>query len=260
MKDINPASYAFNFPTTGADGLYFDLIIYGDIDEDELTWSPVMHEGITATVKKIAARDSWAWVLGNMTPDEEEFFNSHIFMRVTLTGPEARTQWYNSYPSLIAKPRLPQTFELVGKDRKGNEVVKYGFVLQKWFVTRGDGRKSQPEQISWCSRLGYRLSQARDLTNSVCSPRDVIHNNCQGIVTSTPSSDLNGYKFNIGAFLTEWGYTPLYTGAGFYSDVWVSDELDNRRFIMLIDTGGIHGARKSETFYEDDRNAICTIP
>lgn len=240
--------------------MYFDLIIYGDIDEDELTWSPVTHEGITATVKKIAARDSWAWPQWSSSwsdhiLDKDEFFNSHIFMRVTLTGPEARRQWYNSYPSPIAKPRLPRTFELVGKDREGNEVVKYGFVLQKWFVTRGDGWKSQPEQISWCSRLGYRLSQARDLTNSVCSPRDDIYN-CQGIVTATPSSSSHSVERRIGAgLLADWGSIMMYTGAGFYSDAWVSDELDNRRFWLEIDTGGISGTRKNGNL-----GAICTIP
>ncbi|MWP61654.1 hypothetical protein GQ593_04715, partial [Gilliamella sp. Pas-s25] len=57
-KDTNPASYALNFPTTGANGLYFDLVIYGYVDG--LTWTPVTHEGITATVKQITRMESLA--------------------------------------------------------------------------------------------------------------------------------------------------------------------------------------------------------
>jgi hypothetical protein len=51
VPSINPESYNLNFPTTGAHNLYFDLLITGDIEE--LTWEPVTHEGITATVTNV---------------------------------------------------------------------------------------------------------------------------------------------------------------------------------------------------------------
>ncbi|OCG12804.1 hypothetical protein A9G24_08370 [Gilliamella sp. App6-5] len=103
-KNINPASYALNFPTTGANGLYFDLIIYGDGDVDGLTWTPVTHEGITATVRPITRMESLArnrdWLLTKYP---------FSFVRVTLTDPDASTQRGNPHPSRIPVPRLPQT-------------------------------------------------------------------------------------------------------------------------------------------------------
>ncbi|OCG41922.1 hypothetical protein A9G25_04095 [Gilliamella sp. Bif1-4] len=57
VQSINPKSYNQNFPTTGLDGLYFDLLITG-IEPEELTWEPVTHEGITATVT--IPNDKWS--------------------------------------------------------------------------------------------------------------------------------------------------------------------------------------------------------
>ncbi|WP_141674947.1 hypothetical protein, partial [Gilliamella sp. Bif1-4] len=102
VQSINPESYNQNFPTTGAHNLYFDLLITG-IEPEELTWEPVTLGGITATVTNVVAKDWWL-------PYEDW----GVVARVKLTGPEARTQRNNPKPSQIAKPQLPQTFELVG--------------------------------------------------------------------------------------------------------------------------------------------------
>ncbi|WP_167370084.1 hypothetical protein, partial [Gilliamella bombi] len=145
VQSTNPESYSLNFPTTGAHNLYFDLLITGDIEE--LTWEPVTHEGITATVTSVAADNtSNHWI----------FAEDRFVARVMLTGPEARNQWDNPNPSPIAKPQLPQTFELVGRDIYGIEVVKYGFELRQWFVTRGLRKDSLSNQSTWCNSLGYR--------------------------------------------------------------------------------------------------------
>jgi hypothetical protein len=64
VQSINPESYNQNFPTTGAHNLYFDLLITG-IEPEELTWEPVTHEGITATVTNVVANDEWI-------PDEDK--------------------------------------------------------------------------------------------------------------------------------------------------------------------------------------------
>jgi len=47
-QSITPSSYGLNFPTTGANGLYFDLEIGGN--NKDLYWEPVTHSGITATM------------------------------------------------------------------------------------------------------------------------------------------------------------------------------------------------------------------
>ncbi|NUF48407.1 hypothetical protein [Gilliamella sp. ESL0250] len=235
VQSINPESYNLNFPTTGAHNLYFDLLITGDVEE--LTWEPVTHEGITATVTNVVAREWWV-------PGEDE---GQVVARVRLTGPEASNQWDNPNPSRIAKPwLLPQTFELVGRDIYGGEVVKYGFVLRQWFVNRGGQLKTYSDQLAWCNSLGYRMPRVRDLTNS-------NYNN----LGATPSSSGNHYKRHIGAgFFTEWGGMSYYTDAGFVRNFyWTSDATGSGQFDVLSGDGYF-----TSLFASNSRYGLCTAP
>ncbi|OCG63446.1 hypothetical protein [Gilliamella sp. GillExp13] len=234
VQSTNPESYNLNFPTTGAHNLYFDLLITGDIEE--LTWEPVTHEGITATVTNVVANDKWL-------PDEDK---GQVVARVKLTGPDASNQWYNPNPSRIAKPWLPQKFELVGRDIYGGEVVKYGFVLRQWLVNRGSQRKIYSEHLAWCNSLGYRMPRVRDLTNS-------NYNN----LGATPSSSGAHYKRHIGAgFFTEWGYLPYYTDVGFVDGgCWTSDATGSDQFYVFSDVGYVYS-----TSFSNSRYGLCTAP
>ena len=247
FESIHPESYSLNFPTTGGHNLYFDLLISG-VDIKELTWEPITLGGITATVTNVVANDKWI-------PDEDK---GQVVARVKLTGPEARNQWYNPHPNPIAKPQLPQTFELVGRDiNTGDEVVKYGFKLKQWFVNRGGKYDTAPAQTTWCSRLGYRLTQVRDLTNAVRTASFPIS-------SATPSSSENYYQRRIGAgFFTEWGYMSHYANADFaYSThshygYWTINAIPNRQFYVYSDTGYINSNHMGATF---GYYAVCTTP
>jgi hypothetical protein len=234
VQSINPESYNLNFPTTGAHNLYFDLLITG-IDVRDLTWKPVTHEGITATVTNVVPNDYWI-------PDEDR---GQVVARVKLIGPEARNQWLNPNPNPIAKPRLPQTFELVGRDRDGVEVVKYGFVLRQWFVNRGDQFETYSDQLAWCNSLGYRMPRVRDLTNS-------NYNN----LGATPSSGRNRYQRHIGAgFFTEWGLVTNYTDSGFlHHDYWASDATGSYPFNVYSYSGGV------PSYSVSGSKGLCTAP
>ncbi|WP_141673017.1 hypothetical protein [Gilliamella sp. App6-5] len=251
-QSTHPASYALNFPTTGADGLYFDLDIAG-VDASELIWEPVTHEGITATVEWQHITDGWSvWMDG---PEE--------VTRVTLAGPKLNNSWLAelpSYPGLVYKPNLPQTFELVGKDREGNEVVTYGFVLHQWFLARdaeGDGDVSHAE---WCNGLGYRLPKVKDLTNAVCLDYDHDPDNdeCYGAVGATPSSSGNYYQRQIGAgFFTEWGKMRYYFKAGFSDDGYpVTDPTGDDTFFAVVTFDGSVFRNPSYVIYE----GLCVTP
>ncbi|OCG07845.1 hypothetical protein A9G13_06430 [Gilliamella sp. wkB178] len=185
VQSTTPSSYSRNFPTTGANNLYFDLDISG-INGSALRWPSVSQGGITAA----------------MTPSPANANN----IRVTLTGPRATaSQQRSDTPSRVATSTLPQTFVLVGKDSSNNEVVRYGFVLKQWFVNRGTITNSYYNTKSWCSGLGsgYRMPLVKDLTNRTSS----------------------GYQRNIGAGLfTEWGNMNNYTDAGFVSDYYWTNE------------------------------------
>ncbi|OCL24178.1 hypothetical protein A9G07_04890 [Gilliamella sp. wkB72] len=182
-----PSSYGRNFPTTGANGLYFDLDIRGV--SQPLSWSPVSHGGITATMSNPTATS----------------------VRVTLSGPYATLSQHSSdSPGPISKPTLPQTFELVGRDNNGNPIVKYGFTLKQWFVNRNSYFTNDPSDIlSWCNSIGYRMPRVNDLTNS----------NYRRL-GATPFSRGNYYQRRIGSgFFTEWGRM---SGSNIFGWYWAS--------------------------------------
>ena len=196
-QSVTPSSYGLNFPTTGGNGLHFDLLIGGV--SQALSWAPVKHSGIKATMTD----------------------STSTSVRVTLTGPVATpSQWYSDNPRRIDRPSLPQVFELVGRDSSGNAVVKYGFVLKQWFV---DSNGQTASVISpWCNRSGYRIPKIRDLTNSSCrrSTRFACENygNEINALTATPSSPTNMYQRHIGTgFFSEWS-GKIYGWYSYYTD------------------------------------------
>ncbi|NUF27908.1 hypothetical protein [Gilliamella sp. ESL0254] len=222
-QSTNPLYYNRNFPTTGADGLYFDLLIDG-VDASQLTWSPVTRGGITATVRNVIPHDEWI----------PSIDRGKVVARVRLSGPRASSsQISSSSPSRLTVPSLPQIFELVGRDRSGNE-VKYGFVLQKWFVNRRY-QGSQYNQLNWCRSLGYRLAKARDLTNAVYTGAS-----SWPISGATPSSSGNYYRRHIGAgFFTEWGATNFYVDLNMVFLYWTGDDSLSQGFDVSSSDGNI---------------------
>ncbi|MCX8586063.1 MULTISPECIES: hypothetical protein [unclassified Gilliamella] len=221
-QSTDPSLYGQNFPTTGLNGLYFDLLISGV--SQPLSWSPVSHEGITATMSNPTATS----------------------VRVTLSGPYAtESQINSSSPIPISKPTLPQTFELVGRDSNGAPVVKYGFTLKQWFVNRGTNRYSYSNTLSWCSRIGYRVPKVKDLTNTK-----------EYNLGATPSSPGSYYMRHIGSgFLAEWGIIGDYSGfdsfIGAYS--WTSDPNGGVMFIVFLNSGWL-------SFGYNDHHGFCTYP
>ncbi|NUF26850.1 hypothetical protein [Gilliamella sp. ESL0254] len=198
----DPSYYYENFPTTGADGLYFYLTIDG-ANASQFTWSVVTDGDITATV------DSYG--------------------KVTLHGPRASSAQINSdSPSPLDVPDLPQKFELVGRDSSGNE-VRYGFVLKQWFVNRGNNESSQSNQSTWCRGLGYRLPQIKDLVKYGCTS-----------LTGEPCSGSNNYTRIIDyGFFGEWGRMNYYADAGFGGYYWTSDASGSRGFAVRSSLGGV---------------------
>ncbi|SCB83248.1 hypothetical protein GA0061081_1021, partial [Gilliamella bombicola] len=248
VQSTNWSSYRLNFPTTGADGLYFDLDISG-VDASQLTWSVVTRGAIRATVswtrpRSDSHRDP---IWGTVQHDSWISDKSKNVTRVTLNGPRAdSTRIQSSNPSPLIVPSLPQTFVLVGSDRSGNE-VRYGFVLKQWFVHRGDKEGTLYEQSSWCSGLGYRTSQVKDLTNA-------SGGYWQGAM---PSSGFAGYQRRIGAgFFTEWGYIPHYASTGFLADsFWTGDHILNLGFTVYPASGDVGGYDVFRHHY-----GLCTVP
>ena len=219
-QSTGPSSYGRNFPTTGANGLYFDLLISGV--SQPLYWSSVSQGGITVTMSNSTATS----------------------VRVTLTGPYAtRSQRDSDSPGRISTPSLPQTFELVGRDNNGTSVVKYGFTLKQWFVHRGNRGSVYSSALSWCNSLGYRMPRVKDLTNS----------NSRNL-GATPSSPDDHYMRHIGSgFFTEWGRMRDYSGVGFDGYwYWTSDPILNTQLVVSNDNGYV-----ANSYYSD---GLCAYP
>ncbi|OCG67839.1 hypothetical protein A9G39_04410 [Gilliamella sp. Imp1-6] len=249
VQSTNPSSYGQNFPTTGSDGLYFDLDIIGAGDARQFSWRVITNGDIGATIR---------WRLSNQGVNEDRWITDKVkyVTRVTLHGPEARSQWNDANPSQITVPSLPQKFELVGRDSSGNE-LRYGFVLKQWFVNRGSKEVNVPRQTTWCDSLGYRMPKVSDLTNATCSGWNSV-SDCRGAVGATPSSGNNAYQRRIGAgFFTEWGYMDHYADADFVDGrYWTSDVKNNHsNFYVRGDRGDIYGINRTINYY-----GVCTTP
>ncbi|OCG07958.1 hypothetical protein A9G13_07075 [Gilliamella sp. wkB178] len=235
VQSTTPSSYSRNFPTTGANNLYFDLDISG-VNGSALTWPTVSQGGITATMTPLPYHPN--------------------YIRVTLTGPVATAaQISSATPGSVATPSLPQTFVLVGKDRRNREILKYGFKLQHWFVNRGDKKDTPANHSSWCSSLGggYRLPQVKDLTNAT-----------GGTWTggTPPSTTGNYYNRNIGAGLfAEWGYMYDYTAAGFANhDYWTRDTNRSNHFAVNSGSGSVSSSNPSDSDPSYSDNGVCAYP
>ncbi|OTQ66669.1 hypothetical protein [Gilliamella apis] len=235
-QSVTPSSYGSNFPTTGANGFYFDLDI-GGVSRQALSWAPVSHGGITATMTD--SPDYW-------------------MVRVTLTGPFApSSQWQVQYPS-VGRPSLPQVFELVGRDSSGNAVLKYGFELKQWFVVGGGGSHSFVS--SWCNNIGYRLPKVKDLTNGSClepnSDECRNYGNEINALTATPLSPIIFRSRHIGAgFFTEWGKMYRYTGANFSRWIYWTNDKNSNQIAFMVDAMFGYVSLESSTAH-----LVCVYP
>ncbi len=211
-QKTDPSSYGQNFPTTGANGLYFDLLITGS--SQPLSWSSLSQGGITVTMSNSTATS----------------------VRVTLMGPYATSsQHSSSSPGRVSTPSLPQTFELVGRDNNDNPVIKYGFTLKQWFVHRGNVAETNYSRVlSWCNSLGYQMPRVKDLSNAVRASDGIISG-------ATPPAPHNAYMRHIGSgFFTEWGKMVDYSGVGFNDSwFWTSDSNGSSQFFVDAMTGNL---------------------
>lgn len=231
-QSIASSTYDSNFPTTGSNGLYFDLAIKGA--SSALSWNTVTVGGITAT------------------PDLATITATSV--RYTLTGPVAdTTQIESNTPGLVAAPSLPAKFELIGTGK--GITVNYGFVLKKWFINRGAVGATAGTQASWCASAGYRIAKVNDLTNA--SGSVTVDGIAYSIPGALPASTANNYQRVInGGFASEWGNLRKYSGANFDNyNYWTSDVAGANQFLVSVAMGPVLSVQANGTLY-----AMCVRP
>ncbi|MBI0061774.1 hypothetical protein H3T83_11280, partial [Gilliamella sp. M0320] len=229
-QSVTPSSYGLNFPTTGAHNLSFDLW-FGGVSQ-ALSWAPVSHGGITATMTD----------------------STSTGVRVTLRGPFARNSVTN--PGRVNRPSLPQSFELVGRDSSGNAVVKYGFVLKQWFIivhpSFGVSSTTFNDALSWCNKTGYHLPKVKDLTNARCGSEE-------GCQSATPSSPDYMMRRHIGTGLfTEWG--PAYSLFAYDREYYTSELTSNGRNVFSVGLPEGYLRLVNNSTGHDGYSILCTYP
>lgn len=221
-QSFTPESYDKNFPTTGANNLYFKLDISGM--STSLEWPDVTVGGITATMSEA-------------TPTS---------VTVTLTGPSPTfEQTGYDDPGKLTTPMLPAKFEIQGKSN-GVVVVKYGFELKQWFINRANVYGGPDEHAAWCNNVGYSMPRVMDLTNATGSTDN-------GLIlppVQVPSSG-NYFQRRIGGGLfSEWGEINKYANAYFLgSNYWTTDKLDDDLFYVNPVYGRVDGFKFAALFY-----------
>ncbi|MWP47986.1 hypothetical protein [Gilliamella sp. Pas-s27] len=199
--------YLRNFPSTGANNLYFYLVTDG-IDNSLNTTNWTVR---TSNIDDSSPSAITATVTKSIAPGIAGFkaYNNKNMVLVTLKGPDssAKTRTQATAPTA----NLPVDIELT-VTTKQKVKLSYKFRINKWFVNRGSIVAALREQREWCDKLGdYKLAEARDLSNA----------RLLNFIESGRNT-FNFYKRSVGeGFLSEWGSLSHYSGAKFYNATYV---------------------------------------
>ena len=138
LQDINEP--AKNFPTVGAHGLFFDLIMAGALSKDVSYTKQPSDSNISL----------------DLSLKENE--NSHLKkLNVKLVGPKDGVSKTNASVK-------PTTFIIYAGTEK--KVPIYSFTISKWFILKpglGEGYESSE---AYCNNIGYQIPSVSDLTNA----------------------------------------------------------------------------------------------
>ncbi|MWP46126.1 hypothetical protein [Gilliamella sp. Pas-s27] len=204
-----------NFPTTGANNLYFKLILTGMTARQMIAINGNMVQPVLGTGIKLS-----------LTAENKNT------VRVTLKGPTKDS---------INKTFNPAKFELY-RDTAGN--LLYQFKIDRWFIVKpGDTGQNYDNAVSFCENLSspqtYFVPAAQDYTNA----------NGSGWNFGVPGQG-NTYQRRIsyrstsrwvGGLFNEWGIIYNYRDAGWDSgDYWVTDvSKEGRRYNVFALFGDV---------------------
>ncbi|MDF7667316.1 hypothetical protein PT273_05600 [Orbaceae bacterium ESL0727] len=184
-----------NFPTMGANNLFFNLTVSGVFGSDVTYSKTPSNSGIDLIIEPIT--------------------NKNV-AKITLTGPS------KSATDAVAATAVPTTFTLYSDRDRSNAI--YRFTISKWFIGQGDDKMTHTQLASRCSAIHYRIPDVTEYTNANSG---ASYGNWQGGLAGQP----NNYQRRIGGGLfAEWGNTstPYYTGSDYSSGAnWAANEGDN---------------------------------
>ncbi|NUF50439.1 hypothetical protein [Gilliamella sp. ESL0250] len=217
LQSLSDASK--NFPTTGANNLYFKLILAGMTARQMIAINgsivrPVSGMGITLSL-----------TAENNALDEN-------VVRVTLKGPTKDS---------MNKMFKPARFELY-RDMAKNLI--YQFKIDRWFIVKsGDTGQHYDNAVSFCKNLSspqtYFVPAAQDYTNANGYDWNLGVPG-QGNTYQRRISYWNNSQW-VGGLFSEWGIIYDYRDAGWDSgDYWVTDvSQEGRRYNVFARLGDV---------------------
>lgn len=240
-------NYLNNFPTTGANGLYFYIVTDGiDNSLDTTKWfvktsnsNDSSPSAITATITK-----SQAPGIAGFKP-----YDKKNMVLVTLKGPDASSKTAIDQAT-APTAQLPVDIELVGITKQ-DVLLSYKFRITKWFINRGTTTNQPSIQKAWCEGLGnYQQASARDLSNA-------------GFISLGDNSNPNNnYKRAVHeGLITEWGVLASFTGANFFNATYgwtstVSPRNGNYMYVNMNDAA-LNDDRNANDLVGENFYALC---
>jgi hypothetical protein len=192
----NPAS---NFPTTGMNGLLFEMDMVDSLGSEMAFDKSPSTSGIDLNIT------------GNGS-----------IAKIRLVGPK------DGDNATEAATAVPTTFILYSDSAKTNKV--YSFTIQKWFIARKDyaGVSQYADAKQYCEQLGYQVPIVNQLTNANSRYWN------QGL-----AGQGNNYQRRIGGgLLAEWGdmHDYQYPGSNMenYAVYWTQNTYQAERLYNLV--------------------------
>lgn len=198
-----------NFPTMGANGLFFNLQVFGALGSDVTYSKSPESSGINLNLSSTAGSQ---------------------VIKVMLTGPR-----YGATANEAATA-VPTTFTLYSDSDKKNPI--YSFTINNWFIVRTEGSSAGYNAIqTYCDSLtttgsSYSVPKISQLSNA---------NDSSSSWTGGLTGQGNTYSRRIGGGLfAEWGSTTssYYTNSDFYSDYYWSADAYNSYLHIVNSTNG----------------------
>jgi hypothetical protein len=192
-QDIN--NPVKNFPSTGANGLFFKIKVEGITAQQIIQFNgqTVQPESGQGVILKLSAEG-----------------NKNNVVKIMLEGPDQFSR---------DRTFIPSVFKLYADNDKKR--LLYSFKLARWYIntTKDRGKFTRQEAINFCGdlRYNYRLAGVSDLTNAN-STRDL-----GGWTRGLPDRDhtfdhyrrqlsYHNGRMWIGGLFNEWGYVSAWGG------------------------------------------------
>lgn len=239
-----------NFPSTGANNLYFDLILAGITAKEVIDGYP------NGTVTFSGGGNVFKPVSLKLSIPTGQDANTSNQLRVTLIGPNAgvKTARNNMF--------LATEFQIFHKD---SNTLLYEFILYKWFMFINSSFSSIDKLEEFCSKQGFRgafftIARVSDLTNAnaytwnegIAGRKINNYQRAQAYTFSTTN--------RIGGLFNEWGFVSEenYPGIGWSGDTYLTKSMydgDKRYFVSARD-GSILKQEEASSNYSQ----VCAAP